>query len=145
MDLILNSALPYTRQMSYKGLRPRDIVIWESFIKRFPDAFDFVWYDTVLGDPTRPGDDEAAMKAGGAYQVMQWRIDVIGSKGDFLYIVEIKPDALAGALGQVLAYKALLINEGRISPDVRCMVLTDSLSPITEKAAGLLGVTILVP
>jgi hypothetical protein len=137
--------LKFERQTNYAGLRPRDIVIWEEFILKFPLAFDTVCYDVVIGDPTRPGDDEAAMKAGGAYQVMQWRVDVIGKHGDTYTIIEVKPDALAGSLGQVLAYKALLVDEKRIPANATCVVLTDSLSPITERAAKLMGVTVFVP
>ncbi len=144
----MNLARPwqkYERLANYPGLRPRDIVIWEQFIRQFPDQYDAVCYDVIIGDPTRPGDDERSMKAGGAYQVLQWRVDIIAKVADRYTIIEVKPDALGGAIGQVLTYKALLVDEGRIQPNASCLVLTDSMSPITERAARLLGVTILVP
>lgn len=138
-------AYPYERQTRYPGLRPNDQVIWEEFIRKYPDQFDHVYYDLHLGKPTADEIEASEMHLNGAWDVTQWCIDVVGVQNGVTWIIEVKPNALAGALGQALAYEALAQAEGLVVGPSVPVVLTDTLSPITEEAAKLLGVTVLVP
>ena len=135
----------YDRLAKYPGIRPHDAAIWEEFIRSRPDYYDFVYYDVKIGRPRVDGMSEQEMKWSGAWDVAQWRVDVIGQGPYGIDIIEVKPGALAGAIGQTLAYRALLQHEGLIPDDANCKVLTDQLVPITEQAGKLLGVEIIVP
>lgn len=129
----------------YPGLRPNDQKIWDELLIAQPGLFDEVWYNVKLGDPVRRENDRNTMIATGAYDVTCWTIDVFARKDSDYYVIEVKPDAKANAIGQSLCYRELLRVyygfEGNIIP----VVLTDDPSPITEQAAALLGVTVLTP
>lgn len=136
---------PYKLMQKYPGLRPNDEILWDEFIKNNPVTFDWVYYDVPVGDPTASDERKQSMQRNGAFEVSQWRIDVVGfSKGEPV-IIEVKPNAAAGAIGQVLSYKALLVAEGSIDQNTPCMILTDEISPITEHACKLLDIMIHVP
>lgn len=135
----------YELKHKYRGMRPLDEIIWDEFVHRHRGEFEMVWYNVHIGDPARDDDERRMMKDNGAYDVSCWCVDVLAKSGDQFYVIEIKPDARAGALGQALAYKAILEAEGKIPPGSVPVVLTDNLHPITEQAAQLLGVQILVP
>lgn len=135
---------PYRIQHRYAGLRLRDEVIWDAFILANPSAFVSVAYDVHVGEPCTDAKERARMTATGAYEVSQWCVDVLAWDGKREYVIEVKPNAGAGALGQALAYRELLVLEGRVSPQAVPAVLTDIISPITKQAAQLLGVLLLI-
>ena len=134
---------PYKLEHGYPGLRLRDEVIWDAFILANPSAFQSVAYDVHVGEPAANAQERVRMMAIGAYEVSQWCVDVIAWDGSKEYVIEIKPNAGAGALGQALAYCELLVEAGLVGPSAVPVVLTDVISPITEQAARLLGVLIL--
>lgn len=136
---------PYERLLKYPGMRPHDQVIWEQFILNHPNAFHTVYYDVHLGNPADDPDKEMEMRANGGWDVSQWCVDVIGVADNYTAVIEVKPGARAGALGQAIAYRALLADEGLIKGNTVPMVLTDELLPVTMRAAQLLGVHLLVP
>lgn len=136
----LPEAYDYKRLEKYPGMGARDVEIWERFIVEYPTAFDRVWYNVKLGNPAKSEDEEQEMRLTGLYDVSQWAIDVLGQKGNIYYTLEIKPNALAGALGQTLAYTALLKEEKYYGIFSTPIVLTDDIATITEEAARLLRV-----
>ena len=124
-------------------MRPLDRVIWDRFIDKQPHAFKRVWYDLHIGDPCCDEALRADMHASGAFEVAQWCIDVVADDGRDFFIIEIKPAARASALGQALAYAALLNAEKKDGVRRVPAVLTDEIIPITASAAALLGVVML--
>ena len=136
---------PYKLLEKYPGMRPKDVIIWDEFIKNNPDTFDKVWYDVHIGEPTERGHTKDEMIASGAYEVSQWCVDVLAMSSFKHFVIELRPGALAGALGQALAYRAILQAEGRIEASAQAVVITDEIIPITEHAAALLGVSLLIP
>ena len=137
--------MPYRLIDKYPGMRPRDEVIWDEFVRLNPSAFDYVYYDVHMGEPTSDPREKQRMLANGSYEVSQWCVDALAIAGEVEHVIEIKPNAGAGALGQALAYVKLLQAEGRVSDKAVPVVLTDVLSPITEQAAKALGVIVIVP
>ena len=135
----------YGLQNRYPGMRIRDEVIWDEYVKKHPHAFNFTWYNVPLGDPFPDPDKKILALANGGYEVGQWRIDVLAEGDDGLVVIEVKPNADSRALGEALAYTALLKKEWGISAPVVPVVLTDKMSPILEQAAKLMGVVVIVP
>lgn len=136
---------PYKLLDKYPGMRPEDEVLWDEYVKNHPNRFDTVWYNVHVGEPIRDDIEKNAAVATGAYSVSQWCVDVIAISGLEYYVIEIKPNALAGALGQALAYTRLLQHEKSAPDYAQPIVLTDNISPITEQAAYLLGVGVWIP
>ena len=126
-------------------MRTRDEVIWDEFIRTHPDRFDRVWYNVPLGEPYKDLDLRREAKDNGAWESTQWRIDVLAEDQDFFYVIEIKPNAMGGALGQALAYKALLQKHHQVDKPIITIVLTDVVSEITDEASELLGVAVIIP
>lgn len=136
---------PYKLLTKYPGMRPKDVVIWEEYILNHPDSFLRVWYDVHIGDPKLLIPKQHTVQDSGMYDVSRWCIDVLAETENFLFVIEIKPDALAGALGQALAYRALLEKIQQFAKPLHPVVLTDNVSPITRQAANLLKVSLLTP
>lgn len=126
-------------------MRVLDEVIWDEFIKNHPNMFSRVWYNVPLGDPFPEEEEKIQAESNGALEVSQWRIDVLGETPDGFAVIELKPHAAAGALGQALAYKELLRKEWNIEKPIQPIVLTDKITPILEQASKLLNVVVLVP
>lgn len=129
----------------YPGMRPRDEYIWDDYVQKHPQAFTSVYYNVPLGDPFPEDDAKIEAKANGAYEVSQWRIDALAEDDTAIYVIEIKPDAGAGALGQALAYVKLIQKEWNIIKPIYPVVLTDKITPVMEQAAKMLGVLVLIP
>lgn len=74
----------------------------------------------------------------------QKKIDVVGDAGDHFDVIEVKPRASLGALGQCLAYKWLY--ESEEIPDLPCTptIITDILTPDMKRVADAHGVQIFV-
>ncbi len=136
---------PYQLIEKYPGMGIKDEVIWDSFIIANPFAFDFVYYNVHIGQPTTDPHIEAQMRRNGSWEVSQWCIDVLAFASGKPYVIEVKPNAGAGALGQAVAYTRILQAEGHVDESAQPMVVTDNLSPITEQAALQLGVIVAVP
>ena len=135
---------PYKLLPKYPGMRLADEVIWDEFIKKNPDSFLGCWYNVPLGDPfPEEAAKEEAVQNGG-YDVSQWRIDVVAKTKDTWVVIELKPNAGPGSLGQALTYSKLLEKEWGLTQPVIPVVITDSLSPILEQAAALLKVQVLI-
>lgn len=136
---------PYKTLTKYPGMRPRDVAIWDTFLLNHPGRFFRVWYDVHMGDPVGAEHDHEEMCNNGMYDVSRWCVDVIAEDAEAFYIIEIKPDAKAGALGQALAYKKILDREVGFAKPSHAVVLTDSIGPITLQAAELMGVALITP
>ena len=60
------------------------------------------------------------------------------------YVIEVKPHADTHAIGEVLAYRALLVAAGKIKPDAEAIIVTNDASQILIQSCGLLGIAIWV-
>jgi hypothetical protein len=136
----LAELLPYKLLHKYPGMRPRDEVIWDKFIQKFPDQFIHCFYNVPVGNPAKNSEEREAMLYNGAYGVTQWRVDVVAVNGDKNWVIEIKPDADTHAIGEVLAYKELLIAEGRLEPGAIAMIVTNEASEILQQACFALDI-----
>ena len=136
---------PYKLLPKYPGLRPRDEIIWDSYIESHPGVFKACYYNVKVGDPVEHEALRKGMLASGLYDVARWNVDIIAWDGTRIYVIEVKPDAMAGALGQAIAYRALLMQEGRLNVTAIPAVLTDNPSTILLQAAHLMGVEIMIP
>ena len=140
-----NIEYPYKSLDKYPGMRPRDVAIWDEFILSHPDAFFRVWYDVHIGDPVGHKHNEKEMRENGMYDVSCWCIDVLAEDENGFWVIEVKPDAMAGAIGQALSYTKILEKEQKFNKPLRPAVLTNDIPPITQQAGNLLGVLIFTP
>lgn len=118
---------------------PHDIAIWERFIPLHKAEYSVFFYDVKVGKGTKPKRSTVP-----PYNMMQavlskFRIDVIGGKGDKYELFEVKPNASAAAIGQVLTYTLLFQKE--YGPDVPVVgaIVTDYERPDIRSLTEELG------
>ena len=121
-----------------------DVAIWERFISARPDFWETVDYDLAIGTgaPIAPGTEENMARD--KKILTQYKIDVVGYRGNAVDIVELKPNAGASAIGQVKSYETLYKNY--INPDAktRAIIITDTARADVALLAYKMGVVIYI-
>ncbi|MBA7479581.1 hypothetical protein ES707_15015 [subsurface metagenome] len=114
---------------SYPHMLAEDTAVWSKYLADPVHRIKEVWYDVHVGKPVEgvKPDDELGMRI--ASGITRKRIDVVARVGGGLWVIEIKPFANMVALGQVLSYTRLFIEEYRPVEEVRGVVVCDSLDP----------------
>ncbi len=108
----------------YPHMLAEDIEVWSRYLADPVVQIDEVWYDVHVGQgmplPVGAGDIDRRIAAG----VSRKRIDVVCRIGGGFWVVEIKPLASMLALGQVLVYTRLFVDEyvvtGEVWPVIVC-------------------------
>jgi len=127
----------------YPHMMPYDVAIWERFIENNPNAYEKCIYDFPVGS-LPDFDTTLDVGAGSTAQALyKKRIDVVGLNGDKVDIIELKPNASASALGQVLAYVELYKRDVSMTPVPRAVLITDTIRSDMEQLALALGVTLI--
>lgn len=111
----------------YPHMSPTEEKLWDRYLRWSPHEFLRLAYDLHLGDhapldPTWPEWLVRLVKA-----TSRKRVDVIGETADVVYIFEVKDRADMSALGQLLVYEALYIEEYRPTKPIKKVVITDRL------------------
>ena len=115
----------FSIQSKYPHMKPADVHLWEKFIRGNTGFFDSVDYDFHIGNPPDwmdPKRDEFAAKEVRLYQK---KIDVLGFAQGLIWIIEVKPRAGSSALGQILSYRKLFLDDHG-GPDIlRLAIVTN--------------------
>lgn len=128
----------------YPHMKPRDIEIWERFITTYPDAYDTCQYDFAVGD-VPPFIATASSREGQAMgELYKLKIDVIGYKGDTIDLIEVKPDANAASIGQLLGYIELYKRDEKPTKPIRPVIVTNTLRTNMDFLAQQQGVKLYV-
>ncbi|MBA7612647.1 hypothetical protein ES703_19883 [subsurface metagenome] len=117
--------VPPTVQDKYPHMMPADIIIWTRYLKTNPFPQARISYDLHVGTPAGPLDGLTPEYQEMALALSTKRIDAVVYETRRTGIVEVKPYAGSGAIGQVLTYRLLYIREFPGSPQPIAMILTD--------------------
>lgn len=134
----------YEKRYKYPHMKPHDIAIWERCLVKFPELFDECEYDVPVGSGPEFDPTVSPETGGDNYVLYQRKIDVVGWKGEQLYIVEVKPRAGTSALGQVTGYGKLYERDYAPKTKPKLVVLTDSLLPDMKTLAQQFGVELII-
>ena len=135
---------PYQKLSNYARLRPEDVAVWEKFIDSHPDKPWMMDYDVKVGLGRETMEDLPPELQKDWRDLTRKRIDAVAWAPDAIYIIELKPQATLGAIGQVLGYSELwedLHNSGR---RVHPLILCNSTDPDTKRVAAASGVELIV-
>jgi len=104
----------------------------ELFLAKYGEYFERFEYDVHLGEgvPLKHIYPPEIVRA--AKILTQKRVDVVGYRGEEVWIIEVKPDAGLSALGQLLGYRALWIRDRGEPAKLELAVVTDILNPDEE-------------
>src|SRR3990167_8489404 len=94
----------YEKLTKYPHMRPGDIAIWDAYLDKNAEDFLRCWYDVKVGEPEIPEIQINEKLRESWWDLTRWGIDVLAEDNEFFYVIEIKPNANAKALGQALAY-----------------------------------------
>ena len=102
---------PYSLRSSYPGMSRDDVPVWTRFVLAFPDAFDEVAYSVRVGQGADPLPSMDHLERLILRTLTQRRIDVVGFKAGRATLIEVKPRLGATALGQLLVYRRLWLQD----------------------------------
>jgi hypothetical protein len=88
-----------------------EIPIWQDWLALHEKEYDRFEYDVRVGESIIPPPDIDANIASMAIDLAKKRIDVVAWKGNSPTIIEIKDFAGLTAIGQLVSYPILFVNE----------------------------------
>ena len=128
----------------FPHLMPLEVPIWMRFLASTDIEFISFRYDVHLGGgaPVDPSWPEWLVKQVAA--VSRKRVDVTGETADAIWIIEIKPRAGMGALGQLLAYEQLYLAEFRPVKNIVKLALCERVEPDVPAVFARFGIRVVV-
>lgn len=134
----------YEKKPFYPNMRELETLIWERFLAAHPNAYDEVAYNVKVGEgAVIPEGTEEAI-AFDFKTLTQRKIDVVGFKGNAIDIIELKPYAGTGAVGQVKAYGILYKSTYDTAAQPNLIVMTDVEQRDTKTVAESEGVKLII-
>lgn len=140
----MSEIFKFEKRYKYPHMKPNDIEIWERFIEKFPEYYNSVQYDFNVGDPPpfNPlADDGTDLNQDKLYRL---KIDVVGHYNNIIDIIEIKPNAGPGTVGQVIGYRELYLRDEQPKEKVQAVILTNKIQPNMEYLCKIQDVKLIV-
>lgn len=134
----------YEKKPWYPNLREGETYIWDRYLTAFPNAYDQVVYNLHIGEGAPIPEGTPENIARDFKLLTQYKIDVVGFIGSRVDIIEIKPYAGAGAIGQVLSYSELYKMYVDYTAKPNLVILTDQIRPDTETLAKQLNIKLVL-
>jgi len=108
----------------YKHLLPREVAIWDAYLAEFGLPAGEVNYDVHLApvDPAWP-----AWMIVMVHALSTHRVDVVVERPDEVIIIEIKTRAGMGAVGQLVGYEALWLQQFGTDRPVRLVCVCEGM------------------
>ena len=126
------SFVPYGKRYKYPHMGPEDVAIWERFMLANPVAFEQCAYDVPVGSVPEFDTVVSPETGGNAERLYKKKIDVLALIKDVLFIIEIKPNAGASAVGQVKNYRMLFRRDYAPKQALTTAIITDRIRPDLE-------------
>lgn len=121
---------------------PEDVAVWEQYIRWHPDQPWEMDYDIKVGIGRTPLEEQPPEIAKMWRDLTRKRIDAVAWAADDIYLIELKPRASLGAVGQVLGYSELWEDLHDSSRRIRPMIVCFDTDPDTNRVAASSGVRI---
>lgn len=126
----------------YPGMGLMDAFIMDQYLKSKPSGLIRASYNVAVGSG-RPFDSKSAGMLSSDWTFLtSLKADAVLEFEDHFEIMEVKPDAGPGAIGQLQCYSILLRQEFAPGKPIYSVILTDSIHPDVEKCAGILNVRV---
>lgn len=115
-------------------MAPADIRLFASFVLSDKGRTYFRWqFDERLGPATDPGPAYSPEVREAARALSRIRVDAVGWDGTGPTVMEVKPEAKLGALGQIAAYRFFFCRDKGIG--CRAAIISDFFPPYTKEFA----------
>lgn len=117
----------YEKRYWYPHMGPQDIAIWERFIAANPGRFDYCLYDLPVGAGADLENSDIEDGTKFKEYLTKYKCDVIAFKDGIPTIIEVKPRAGLGSIGQTINYADLYIEYVDKEARPGMMIVTDEL------------------
>lgn len=134
----------YEKRYWYPHMGPQDVKIWERFIDANPDRFDVCIYDLPVGDNPPLDREELAEYQKNWTYLCKYKCDAIGFKNDVPTIIEVKPRAGLGSIGQAICGDMLYQEYIQQHSALKKMIVTDQLRNDMDWMCEELGIELVV-
>jgi len=128
----------------YPHMLSEDIGVWSKYLSDPIVPIKDVWYDVRVGKPVRLSAGASEMELRIAAGLTRKRIDVVAAVGGGFWVIEVKPIASMLALGQILSYRTLFVQEYAVQGEVWPVVVCDEIDDDLIDEFGMLGVSVIV-
>lgn len=129
---------------AFPNMAKRDEQVWRKFLAAHAERYLGFAYDVAVGGIiTHQLDDDLPTRTAWQYKTAL-RIDVCAVTPDEVWVIEVKPEAQAGALGAVLAYTLVVEREQVFDRALRMAIVCEYCQPDIAWAAEVLGVVVVV-
>jgi len=123
---------------------PPDIPVWYRFLDTWGHEIITLYYDCLLGGPfLTPEEEKDPIKKSWRY-VNSKRPDAIAETKDEVWIIEVAANPGLRAMGQVIAYQALWLEDPKIAKIERPVLIVETLDTDLGAACARMGVRIFV-
>lgn len=121
-----------------------DVPVWYRFVDTYGYLFQRVWYDAELGGPHLTTGQVADPYEKMWRRLTSKRCDAIVETERELWIIEVALSAGLRALGQLLTYRVLYLEDPPIVKPEQLLIVCEVIDPDTAVAAATYGVLIYV-
>ena len=107
----------------------QDLPLWDRFQEKYGKEFLGFHFDATTGTPSDMPKDTPDNLARMWTRITSKRMDAVGVKPNEWWIIEMHPNAAAGALGTVLTYRAAWLKDPPDTKFVRTVIVSDIFDP----------------
>lgn len=126
----------------FTHLLPKEIAIWERFLAQYGSLFYRFDYDVHLGPGAELPEDTPEWVVRQSRAVSRDRVDVVAFGETAVWIIEIKPRGGKGAIGQLIQYERLYLEEYAPWLPIFKVIVCERLAPGILETAQAQGITI---
>lgn len=137
--IIYEEADPNYRRQP-RRMSTEDTAIWDKFRRNDPTPWTKFYFDTGIGDGKPAGDNATPEQRAFWLKETQKRIDVLGIAPTFQAIIELRNNAQPNALGRLLVYKALYLQDPISHLPLQLWLVTNTPDPELQLIAEPHGV-----
>jgi len=119
-----------------------DVPVWYEFLEKHKEKFISIYYDCRLGGPGyTPSEYDEKLRGMWKYLGSK-RADVIAETEKEVWIIEVTSLATIKALGQLLLYKSLWLEDPRIDKPVIMVLVSDYTDANVEAGMKSYGIRV---
>ena len=117
----------------YPHLAYHEALIWDKFVRANPEWAQVVDYDVTVGEPDKVPEGTPDYTKKDWEYLRSWKIDAVAVKDGLYYIIEIRPSAGLGAIGEIISKASMYQEEHPDVPEVEAIIITDVERPNMKK------------
>lgn len=129
---------------TYPHMLAEDTAVWTKYLASPLVLIKELWYDVHVGVGIRLEPGASDMDRRIAAGISRKRIDVVCRVGGGFWVVEVKPRANMVALGQVISYTRLFVQDYSPQGEVWPVIVCDSADEDLVDEFDELGVAVIV-